>query len=136
MQQESDLPTSSKPPAFPIALVLRWLLGIYLIVGSISVAISIYSNWQSVHYMTEVDPTFSFYPMAIGWLFKLASGVLLLARSKWLLVAIPGWVLVFLVDFFSRNKFDQLPPEFFSAVVVQLAIFSFAIWLHGRGHLR
>jgi hypothetical protein len=43
--------------------------------------------------------------------------------------------LAFLFDFFSRNRLDQLPPEFFLAVVVQLAIFSFAFWLHSRGRL-
>lgn len=122
-------------PPFPVVLVLRWLLGLYLIGGCIFTAAAIISNWASVRHMMEIDPSFTIYPMLLGWLLKLVSGILLLLRSKWLLVIIPAWVLAFLFDFFSRNRLDQLPPEFFLAVVVQLAIFSFAFWLHSRGRL-
>lgn len=128
-QQKSSQQSSSAK--FPVVLVVRWLLGLYLVGGCALGAIAIMSNWASVKYLMETDPSFSIYPMLIGWLFKFVSGVLLLVRSKWLLVAIPVWVLAFLVDFFSRNRFDQLPPEFFLSVGGQLAILSFAFWLHG-----
>ena len=136
MNQQEESVQPNKTTTFLVILVIRWLLGLYLIAGCILAAWAIGSNWASIRHMMESGPSFSIYLMQLALLLKLVTGALLLLRSKWLLVTIPGWIVVFIYDFFSRNKFDQLPPDFFLAVVMQLAIFSFVFWLHGHGRLK
>lgn len=86
--------------------------------------------------MSTVYPNLNLYPMLIACGCKFLAGVLLLCRSKWLLVAVPVWISVFLYDLLSRNTFRELPAEFFLAVALQGCILSFVIWLHSRGGLK
>jgi hypothetical protein len=123
-------------PGLPWALLLRWLLGIYLIATCISGAYYISLSWQQVHDMRVIDPNFNFYPMVLAWVGKLATGILLLLRSKWLLFSIPIWVGFFSYDFLVRNSLNQLPFEFYLAIAIDACILSFVLWLHGRGRLR
>lgn len=74
--------------------------------------------------------------MFIAWGVKLACGVLMFFRSKWLLVLVPTWMVILMADALSNNKFSQLPRDFFLAVAIQACIFSFVIWMHGRGRLK
>jgi hypothetical protein len=123
-------------PGFPWTLVLRWLLGLYIIASSIFGVVAIVSNWAQLQDMRILDSHFNIYPILIGWVMKLACGILLIFRSRWLLITVPAWIGIFLYDFLTRNALNQLPPDFFLAIVIQGCILSFVLWLHSRGRLK
>ncbi|MEJ2610974.1 MAG: hypothetical protein P8179_13035 [Candidatus Thiodiazotropha sp.] len=126
-----------KSAKFPVIVILRWLLGIYLIGGCLFSAYLFVLNWASIYAVfMKINPSLGIYPMLVGWVLKLMSGGLFLIRSKWLLAAIPAWIAAFMFDFLSRNRFDQLSPEFYFAVGVQFVIFAFAFWLNVQGRLK
>lgn len=74
--------------------------------------------------------------MLLAGALKLASGGLLLIRSKWLLASVPAWIAAFIDDFLSRNTIAQLPSAFFLIVAMQIGLLYFVVWLHRRGHLK
>ena len=136
MLQDQESNQIKTNPKFPWLLVLRWLLGLYLIAGCILGAIAISSNWTKIHNIQVMNPHFNIYPALIGWVLKFASGILFILASKRLLIVVPAWIGIFLYDFLARSTLSQLSPDFYLAVVIQACILSFAIWMHGRGRLK
>jgi hypothetical protein len=128
--------TKSSNAAFPWLLAVRWLLGLYLIAGCLYSAYMLNANWQPVHDMRIIDPNFNFYALVVAWGCKLVTGVLLLLRSKWLLLVVPAWIGSFLYDLLDRNALSQLGGDFYLAFAIQACLLSFVLWMHGRGKLR
>jgi hypothetical protein len=136
MTKMNEIINSRPNPGLPWVLLLRWLLGVYLIITCISGAYYISLSWQQVHDMRVIDQNFNFYPMVMAWAAKLLSGILFLLRSKWLIFSVPIWMCFFSYDFLARNSVSQLPFDFYLAIAIDACILSFVLWMHGRGRLR
>ena len=112
--------------------VVCGLIGACLVVGSLWAGFGVFSHWDEI---AGLMGHLAYWAVANGVL-KLISGVLLCVRSRWVLVAMPIWVISFIGFFLWNNRWDQIPPAFFGMVMVQMALFSFVLWVHGCGRLR
>jgi hypothetical protein len=134
-------PSQVEPPARPLPtihwiLICCWLLGLYLIGTSIVSAAAIASNWSYYHGLTVFDPNLNVYVLLAMWLLRLANGILLLIRSRWVILTMPAWIVSFFLYFALHNPWKELPSEFYFGIALQVCILSFAIWVHSRGYLK
>jgi uncharacterized membrane protein YphA (DoxX/SURF4 family) len=138
MENNSPLsePAPKRGPPWLLLLLLRWGLGIYLILTSLNSVLIFFENLRQIRYAQEVDPHLQLVPIYIALAFKVVSGVLLILRSKWLLVAVPLWLAAFAYTFLNTNTFGTLPTDFFSGIGFVACILLFVVWLHDRGRLK
>ena len=113
-----------------------WVVGIYLVADSLSRMTSLYLGWSMLQDLQVDHAVEARYLLLLAWLFKLATGICFLIRSKWVLVTLALWTGFFVFYIVDIDTWQALLSEFFLALTFQGCLVWFAVWLHRSGYLK
>jgi hypothetical protein len=120
----------------PFLLVLRWIVGVAIVVHGLYALYSLSQSWSDLADRAIIDPGFSPYRYLPAALLKIATGIGMLLRSKWSVLLAIAWTAAFSYPFLSSIRFGNLPSIFLFSVMEQLAILFFLSFLWVKGRLR
>lgn len=127
---------NNRASKFPFLLSLRWLIGLILIFESTYGGYNTVVNWELIRHLQATVPNFSVVLVLLLWSLRFATGVLLLFRSKLLLIITPLWLFGFVYYFLTFNPINDLPNEFFISLILISAITAFVLFLYKRHQLK
>jgi hypothetical protein len=127
---------ASTRSSFPAALVLRWLIGVSLLLYGLYRLALVATYWQAAADRAVIDIAADPRAWLIVWLGVLCTGALMLFRSKWLFVPLLAHVVVYSRQVLMVVSWATAPAIVMFFWAAQLLVFGFAAWLFLEGRLK
>lgn len=133
LESNAGIAAAAVRPRFPFALVLRWLLALLYVVGSLYLLVQLMMQWEDLADRSVIDRMYNPLWYLGLHLLGLTAGVLLALRRKWAALAVGGQLagqIVFTVVF---TGWHVQPTALLNWGLEALALwFCLAQWARGR----
>jgi hypothetical protein len=133
---EASPGSSGARPVLPWLLVLRWMVGLAVLVHGLFGLYALSRSWDFMADQAIIDSSIAPYRYLPAVVFKVATGVAILLRTKWSLLLVLAWTAAYAYPFASSIRWSNLPSAFFLSLMEQIAILGFLCLLWFRGRLR
>ena len=117
-----DLRAVPRRLPFPWALVLAWIVGGAITLHATFAAYSVAIGWEHLSDLAIIDPSMNPSPLVLVLAAKLATGILIVLRRRWLFVPLLLWLGGFLYLMLVRVKVPLLSGAFALGFAELLAI--------------
>lgn len=119
---------------FPYLLVTRWVVGAALVLHGLFGLYLLSQSWAVMADRAIIHADWSPWRYLPPGVLKVATGILLLARSKLVAIALLAWIAAFSYLFLSTLTWSQFPAQLFFSWMEQLAIVGLVgtLWFKGR----
>jgi hypothetical protein len=127
---------ASARKAFPWLFVLRYVVGVAVLISGLVSLWWLSQAWATLADRAIIDPMLSPYRYLPVLLLKVATGVAILARSRFSLVLTVLWIVAFSYAALSNGGLRLVGPDFLLNTAVLISLLSFQCLLLARGRLR
>lgn len=133
-----EIPPPAPRPStgFPFAMVLRWIASTLVIAYGVMRLIDLAHGWSWLADRAVIDVASNPWIRLAAESCILLTGLLLLARSKFVFLPLLGHTGIFLWFVFGFGPVHRLPAGAFVVWAVQSALLGFSLWLLIQQRLR